>query len=221
MGPRKLWERRGWECFTDPCSVLQEYTAQQKSVIRASVQAWSRDRKLGCWMNYLGGTWKSWREGSYGKETEMCSKVTCWGMRRGGIFESQRENCVWYLQQQHLLLNMLWDFVSSQDIVLLQLGEIEKDSLSPARPSLSWWNCSGGTKGCVLQRPHSSPLLTCLCSQKSGICRGHRALYPHTPDPKYVFWLLLGPAGPELRAWGHKGCEDTKYYSKIHTFARG
>lgn len=142
----------------------------------------------------------------------MCS---CWGMRRGGIFELHRGNCVWYLQHQHLLLNVLWDLVSNWDIVILQLGEIEKDPLSPAGHNLSWWNRSGGTKGCGVQRAHSCSLLSCLCPQKSEICRGHRGLNPHTPDPKMC---ILGPAGPELRAWEHKGSEDTKHHSKIHPF---
>lgn len=56
----------------------------------------------------------------------------CWAMRTGGIFAPPRGNCVWYLQHQHLLLAMLWDFVSSQFIVLSQLGEIERDPLCPA-----------------------------------------------------------------------------------------
>lgn len=85
-------------------------------------------QKTCCWMNYLGGTWKSWREGSSSKETDM----SCWAVMTGGIFAPPRGNCVWYLQHQHLLLAMLWDFVSSQFIVLLQLGEIERDPLCPA-----------------------------------------------------------------------------------------
>lgn len=39
-----------------------------------------------CWVNYLRGTWKGRREGSYRKEAEWCSKVIYFRMRRGGIF---------------------------------------------------------------------------------------------------------------------------------------
>lgn len=62
--------------------------------------------------NYLRGTWKGWREESYSKETKWCSKITCLGMRRGGIFEPQREYHGCYLQHWHLLLDMLRDLHS-------------------------------------------------------------------------------------------------------------
>lgn len=149
-------------------------------------------------MNYLGGTWKSWREGSSSKETDVCSRVSCWAVRRGGIFEPQRGNCVWYLQHQHLLLDMLWDFVGYCPFTI------------PFSCSWSWWNCPGGTKGCELQRPHCSPLLSCLCSHKSGICRAHRTLYPHLRPGKGI----LAAAGPELRAWEHQILQQNLYIYK-------
>lgn len=154
-------------------------------------------QKTCCWMKYLRGTWKSWREGSSSKETD---RMTCWAMRRGTIFELQRGNCVWYLQHQHPLLDMLRGFVSSQDIALLQLGEIERDPLSPAGHNLSRRH-----KG--MWATKASLLLPAPRKVGSALVTGH---FIHT----HQTWN------------GNPGCcraraENTKYYSKTDAFARG
>lgn len=83
---------------------------------------------------------------------------------------------MWYLQQQHLLLDMPWEFVSNQNIVLLQLGEIEKDLLSPAGHVLSWWNCPGGTRDVSYRDLIAPPCSPASAPRKVG------SPYPHPPD---------------------------------------
>lgn len=99
-----------------------------------------------------------------------------WALRRGEIFESQKGNCVWYLQQQHLLLDMLWEFVSSSGYCPFTAWRKRKGSPFSCRAHFILWNYPGVTRGCELQRSHCSSLLTCLSPRKVG------SPYPHTPD---------------------------------------
>lgn len=144
-------------------------------------------------LNYWEGTWKSWREGSSSRGTDTCSRVTCghWGEGRylspkKGIVSgtSSSSICSW---------TCCGNLSVVQDIVLLQLGEREKDPLSPAGHILSC-GITQESQGDVSYKDLIAP----PCSPASLPGKWDHLIHTHQTG----MWILAA-AGPELRAQKH------------------
>lgn len=158
-------------------------------------------------MNYSRGTWKGWREGSYSNATEWCSKATCLGMRRGGIFDPKRVLCLVLPTPTSTLGHAVG--LTGWDLSVLRafsFHSIDKWRRIPFLPA----SLLQGTQG--ITYPHHIAYKaqrdvsykgfiypTCppgSAIRKAGSCHGYKAAYLDGLEPEDGVWLLTGPAGP-------------------------
>lgn len=161
--------------FTAPCSVL-ELSTNQWSGPQSRHGVGTENLLLDELLNYWEGTWKSCREGSSSRGTDTCSRVTCghWGE---GRYLSPKEGIVSGTSSSSICSWTCCGNLSVvQDIVLLQLGEREKDPLSPAGHILSC-GITQESQGDVSYKDLIAP----PCSPASAP-RKVGSPYPHTPD---------------------------------------